>query len=157
ALFLIGVTLFTGFSWLKAADFLGERVWRIGNYLRTLLTRIDQWAVNSTEKEIPVEIIEAQADEPKLNSTQESASPSKTKPKIHRIEPKIAPLTDSKFVVDPHEPFISTLATTSAATFGGAKIQKKTASSSASLSASLSSRPGGTQSVLEFESELAGF
>lgn len=116
ALFLIGITLFTGFSWLKAADFLGERVFRGTQYLRTLLTRIDQWAVNSTEKgPPPLDLIPPQTSVSLqnlnlLSPDEESEflpTASKSKPKIHRIEPKIVDPAHLTIEPNPNEPFIS--------------------------------------------------
>lgn len=111
-LFLIGITLFTGFSWLKAADFLGEQVWRFSSYLQTLLTRVDQWALNSTEQEISLDIKKLKPDLP-LNSdfnaikNDPSSYESNKKNKSRRIEPTLAALADYSTISDPHEPFIS--------------------------------------------------
>lgn len=101
ALFLIGITLFTGFSWLKLADYLGEQVWRFAEYIRNLLTRVDQWAVNSTERELPTDML--------LDEEESKTSERKSKPKIHRIEPKISSLKDTAPVMEiaPAKPFIS--------------------------------------------------
>ncbi len=111
ALFLTGITLFTGFSWLKAADFLGEQVWRLGDYFRSLLARVDQWAITSTEKEPPVTLEDSDdfSEKIELDELPEPAPVTKIKPKIHRIEPKLDPLADVVVELDPDEPFIPSL------------------------------------------------
>jgi len=101
ALFLTGITLFTGFSWLKAADYCGEQAWRFAAYVRALLARIEHWVVNSSLKEeLPAEPIVL---------TEAVPVKAKIKPQITRVEPKVELPLDSgiDFDVDPDEPFIS--------------------------------------------------
>ncbi len=76
AFFLGGITLFTGLSWLTVADVLGDALWRANRSIRAILSRIDQWAMNSSVKE------------ERLGEIEPIILP-KRQPKIMRVEPKL--------------------------------------------------------------------
>ncbi len=101
-LFITGITLFTGLSWLRLVEYLGERAWRVGAYFQAMAHRIDQWATNSSlepEPELPDD-----AEEPE--SPQRPAS--KSTPQImRRVEPKMDSFKDIEITPDPDEPYIS--------------------------------------------------
>lgn len=86
SLFLTGITLFTGLSWLKLADRLGEAIWKMGGYCQRIASRVDQWAENSSVKE-PL------LDPPSENEAQ--------KPKIMRAEPQLNVAPSVDFSVPP--------------------------------------------------------
>lgn len=97
ALCLVGITLFTGISWVKLADFLGDQVWRGAARLRGGLSRLDDWVLKSGDKG---EVIQ-------LASTAEFAA--RIRPTITRAEPKIDwnHAQQDNDVPDDDEPFIA--------------------------------------------------
>ncbi|HVV68394.1 MAG TPA: DNA translocase FtsK 4TM domain-containing protein [Gammaproteobacteria bacterium] len=99
-LFLTGLTLFTGLSWLKLADYLGERAFRVSGYFQAMAHRIDQWATNSS--------IEPEPESEEETPATPSQSLPKSKPQIMRVEPKVAALKEIE-IADPDEPYISSL------------------------------------------------
>ncbi len=89
AIFLSGLTLFTGISWLKLMDKIGE--WAVNKW-----SRFRQWLVASKEKRAEKKEIK-QA----LVKRQETFEQEKVKTKTRapvKIEPKVAPLAPSKKV-----------------------------------------------------------
>lgn len=83
ALFLSGLTMFTGLSWIKVADYLGEKVWSIGASVRSLVKRMEQLAAGTPMDD---EIDEDEDDEPAPALAKDK---SRGRPKILRVEPKI--------------------------------------------------------------------
>ncbi len=99
ALFLCGITLFSGFSWLKVADFLGEQVWSISAWFQRIAQRVDDWAVSSSVDE---ERLREEEYEPPITTP---PSPTKIKPQIMRLEPKISAIA-TDIEADEDEPYI---------------------------------------------------
>jgi S-DNA-T family DNA segregation ATPase FtsK/SpoIIIE len=100
ALFLTGITLFTGFSYVKVADFLGEQAWRIGAAFKAR-SRISE----DPQSERPQKRSKRSLQEKFMDFVHEE------KPKIVRVEPRIAlkaerSLPSTNFD-DKKEPFIS--------------------------------------------------
>jgi S-DNA-T family DNA segregation ATPase FtsK/SpoIIIE len=96
ALFIAGLTLFTGLSWLQAADYLGEQVWALAAKCRNFTARVDDWVMTADSKEELIEVAER--------------GRKKAAPPIVRSEPKIDwdTLQDAELVADEEEPFIMT-------------------------------------------------
>lgn len=100
---LVGLTLFTGLSWIKLADYLGEQAWRGVAKFRAFLFRLDNWVLSSGDKAEALEFVSP------LGTTEELAA--RIKPKIMRSEPKINwNVTEENIELadDPDEPFIAT-------------------------------------------------
>lgn len=100
ALFLCGITLFTGLSWLKAADFMGEQVWVISGWCQRIAQRMDHWAAASSVNE---QRLQEEEHEPPITSP---PTPTKIKPQIMRVEPKISSLARD-VELDEEEPYFS--------------------------------------------------
>jgi S-DNA-T family DNA segregation ATPase FtsK/SpoIIIE len=100
-LFVVGLTLFTGLSWVSVADFLGEQVWRWNGKFRAFLASLDGWVMKSQEQE------EA------LERGVEQAAAVTLAPPIVRAEPKIDwdALKNTLVEEDVEEPFISPVKT----------------------------------------------
>lgn len=96
--FLTGLTLFTGLSWVKVADYLGEQVWRFAAAIRAFIWRLDIWVMTSNDKE---EMIELEEEERPNNK---NAVP------VVRVEPKINwdNLKNTEIEAEYDEPFIAT-------------------------------------------------
>lgn len=75
ALFLMGITLFTGFSWLKVVDALGDRAWLIATGIKARLIDFKR-----AREEIRLEQQEIDAQETPI---------CKERPKILRADPQI--------------------------------------------------------------------
>ena len=95
--FLTGLTLFTGLSWVKIADYLGEQVWCFATAFRAFVLRLDIWVMTSSDKEEMIELGE-----------EERAS--KSIAPIVRVEPKInwENFKNTEIEADYDEPFIAT-------------------------------------------------
>ncbi|MFT3742514.1 MAG: DNA translocase FtsK 4TM domain-containing protein [Gammaproteobacteria bacterium] len=97
SLFLTGITLLTGLSWLTVADYIGEKVWSCIAYFKNIAQKIDQWAEKSS--------LEAQSEvetEPTItvNETHETL-------KILRSEPILSVPSHAELERDPQEPVLS--------------------------------------------------
>lgn len=90
ALFLTGITLFTGLSWFSVMDFLGEHAWRVGESLVAKLHRM---------KENRAIVEEETMEWEKPTQPKSSARASRLEPKI-----KLGQMSEPSF--DINEPFI---------------------------------------------------
>lgn len=101
-LVVTGFTLFTGVSWVKVADHLGESAWRFAARFRAFVGRLDNWVMTSSDKEEVIEVSEP-----------DHIPQIKAPPPIVRAEPKInwETLKNTQIEPDEDEPFISSLQT----------------------------------------------
>jgi len=97
-LFLTGLTLFTGLSWVQIADSLGESVWRLAAKCSALFSRVDNWVTTSREHEETDEEEYEEDDRKKLTR-------GRAAPQILRADPKInlEALKASQYEVDEDE------------------------------------------------------
>lgn len=105
ALCLVGLTLFTGMSWIKLADYLGEKVWNGMARARAFLSRLDDWVLTSGDNGEVLELGAKGAN--RLGTTEEIAA--RIRPRIMRTEPKISDASDEdeRLAIDTHEPYIT--------------------------------------------------
>jgi S-DNA-T family DNA segregation ATPase FtsK/SpoIIIE len=97
ALFLMGITLFTGFSWLKVVDFLGDRAWLFMTALKERIIHIQALradrALDESDDDIPLK-----------------RSYKREKPKILRADPQISAESRNSSPIqaafDGEEPFV---------------------------------------------------
>lgn len=85
AMFLTGVTLFTKLSWFKLMDWIGERVWVLGETIYTETGDLIDWAVGLRAK---------RARRDSVKAIRERLSP-EGRPAAPRIEPKMQTKADS--------------------------------------------------------------
>lgn len=99
-LFVVGLTLFTGLSWVNVADFLGEQVWRGNEKFRAFIASLDSWVMKSQEEAVETEV-------------GQTAAAVISAPPIVRTEPKIDwdTLKNTAVEEDEEEPFISPVKT----------------------------------------------
>lgn len=98
ALFLTGITLFTGFSYVKTADFLGERTWQLFITLTERLAAIREARIDDEA------VLESPARKRSL-SEKLGRLAHEEKPKIVRVEPRIT-LKPNAAYDDDDEPFL---------------------------------------------------
>lgn len=110
ALFLCGITLFTGLSWIKVADYLGEKVWSFGAWLGSSVRRMEEIAAGT-----PLEEEEDEDDEEEeffdesdeeIEEEPVKAKKSRAKPKIMRVEPVIKSVKPDMLFDEPLEPYV---------------------------------------------------
>lgn len=83
SLFLSGLTLFTGLSWIKVADYLGEKVWSMAAGIKSLVNRMEVLAAGNP---VDTELLEEEEEDLIADVAPKRT---KRKPKIMRVEPKI--------------------------------------------------------------------
>lgn len=92
ALFLSGITLFSGLSWVRLADYLGEKVWSIGGGIKSVVRRMESMAAGSPGDNENLYDDEDEYDNEELVATKLKDKP-RRKPKIMRVEPKLQATT----------------------------------------------------------------
>lgn len=99
ALFITGITLFTGLSWLEVADRLGGLSLKWIKKIRAFILRLDDWVMSENEEG---------HEQMQNKETKHTDSPARIEPKID-----LSALKNTWVEPDPDEPFISEKTTVS--------------------------------------------
>lgn len=97
ALFLSGITLFSGLSWLRVADVIGDKAWTLGSTMVSAIKRVEQWAAGSP--------LDDEDDEEEVFAPPKSAKSARGKTKTMRVEPKLQSL--QRTLPDEDEPYVA--------------------------------------------------
>ncbi len=97
ALLLIGITLFTGLSWIKLADQLGDTLLRLLSKCRAFIFRLDNWVMTSHETEEVLLLSEADQTPIERHRTATRVEPQINRNTLQELE--INPNLDEPFIV----------------------------------------------------------